>query len=585
VSADASAVGPPPADLRLVPGAVASWLAALLVLLVPGPTGWVVPAVTAAVALAAAVTVRPGARGTRRRTVGAVVLAAAACACATSVAAGWRSRSLHDGEVARLAADQASGRFEVVLTGDPQTVRSRVRGNALLAPRITATARLERADARGRVLVTRQPVLLVAPADGWSDLLPGQRLLVDGRLRPADRTDPLAAVLTIRGPPQRLGRPSWVQRAAGRVRSGLRAATSGLGAEDAALVSGLVDGDTTGLPDEASVDFRAAGLTHLMAVSGANLAIVALALLAAGRWCGLRGVTVPLVAGAGVVAFAVVARPEPSVLRAAAMALLVMAAGLRGSSATAGPAALSAATLGLLLADPWLALSAGFALSVAATAGLVLLAPGWRSRWSARAPRRLAEALAVALAAQVATAPVLALVSPQVSVVSVLANVLAEPAVPVATVLGALAAVAAPLAPWVAWALAHLAAVPVAWIAWVAAHAAALPFAAVSWPQGLLGALAMVLVLVVGRVALPHAFRHPRLAAALVAVGAVLVAGPVPVPGRTSWPPDGWLAVACDVGQGERSSSMSTRAPPSSSTRGPTLVRSTAASATSAYAR
>ena len=101
-----------------------------------------------------------------------------------------------------------------------------------------------------------------------------------------------------------------------------------------------------------------------------------------------------------------------------------------------GTRALGAATLGLLLVDPGLASAAGFALSVLATAGILLLAPRWRDALARWLPRWLAEAVAVPAAAQLACTPLVAAISGQVSLVAVLANLLAAPAVGPATVLG-----------------------------------------------------------------------------------------------------------------------------------------------------
>jgi len=147
-------------------------------------------------------------------------------------------------------------------------------------------------------------------------------------------------------------------------------------------------------------------------------------------------------------AFVVLARPSPSVLRAAVMGGIALVALATGSRRQALPA-LSAAVLVLLLLSPELAASPGFALSTLATAGLLLLAPSWREQleaWLPRwAPRWCADALAVPAAAQVACGPVIVAISGQVGLLAVPANLLAVPAVGPATVLGVLAAVLAPV--------------------------------------------------------------------------------------------------------------------------------------------
>ena len=130
-------------------------------------------------------------------------------------------------------------------------------------------------------------------------------------------------------------------------------------------------------------------------------------LLVLARWCRVRGRWLVLVAALGIVGFVLLARTEPSVLRAAAMGTVgLLAMGANGRRrATRG---LGVAVVVLLLVQPGLAVSAGFVLSVLATAGIVLLAPGWRDAMARWLPRWLAEAVAVPAAAQVACTPVVA---------------------------------------------------------------------------------------------------------------------------------------------------------------------------------
>jgi competence protein ComEC len=333
------------------------------------------------------------------------------------------------------------------------------------------------------------------------------------------------------------------------MRSGLREAATGLAPDPRGLLPALVVGDTRNLPPDLVTDLRSSGLAHLTAVSGANVAIVVTAAVLLARWGGVRGAAVPLLAIVSTAGFVLLARPDPSVLRAAVMgtvAVLAVAVGGRRP----GQAALFATVIGLLLVDPWLARSWGFALSVAATAGLLLLAPRWRERWSRRLPPPLAEAAAVAWAAQVATLPLSVALSGRVSLVAVPANVLAAPAVPPATVLGAAAAVISPVAPGPAHWLVWVAGLPTGWICAVARRASAWPMASVPWPDGALGTALVVAAL--GGVALAvtvlrRAPRSVRFVAALAAVALVAAA----LSGPLRWPPPGWLIVACDVGQGD----------------------------------
>jgi competence protein ComEC len=204
--------------------------------------------------------------------------------------------------------------------------------------------------------------------------------------------------------------------------------------------------------------------------------------------------------------------------------------------------------LALVLVQPVLARSWGFALSVAATAGLLLLLPAVRvrlARWPPmrRLPPVIVTALAVTITAQVSTAPLLLVMVGTVGWVAVPANLLAMPAVPIVTVLGLATAALGPLVPGIASMLGIVAAWPAGWIATVAQVGAALPGAQMS---GLALALAAagVVVLIVGR---GSAILRPVVALSLVVS---VLAVPFP-PSRRGWPPPDWLVIMCDVGQGD----------------------------------
>ncbi len=368
-----------------------------------------------------------------------------------------------------------------------------------------------------------------------------------GRLSAAEPGELTAAVLLVRGSPEVLSGPSAVQTVAGALRAGLREACDVLPPAERGLLPGLVVGDVSRMDDQVRQDFKTAGLSHLTAVSGANLAVVAGAALVIARLAGLPLAARAILAIIAMGAFAVVARPSPSVLRAIVMGI-VAAIALGTGRSRDGVAALSATVLGLILFDPGLARQYGFALSVFATGGILVLAPRWRDRMEGRMPRLIAEAIAVPAAAQVAVTPVLVLMSGQLGLAAVPANLLAGPAVAPATLLGFTASLIAPLHMGAAQALVHPAGLAVGWIIVVAERAAGLPAATVGWPGGLPGLAFLLTGAVVGWAVLRRrAWR--RVAAALAAGGllAVLVAGPVAAP----WPPPAWLLVACDVGQGD----------------------------------
>jgi competence protein ComEC len=549
----------PPADLRLVLPALATWAGAFA-----GTAAWRSPlsvGLVAAVSAGALVLSLLGAAGLAARARAGPAGRRPAALLATLLTVGAAAGGLAAGSLAVLAALQGpvdelaasratvSGRATVL--GDPVRPAATVAGSRRAPPLLVVPMRLEVVQARGRTVRVRSRVVGLLHGGAHraaAGLLPGQRVRVAGRLGPVRDGPPAAAVLRLTRPPEHVGRPPPLQTAAGDLRAGLRRAVVGLPPDERGLLPGLVLGDTSRLPPALQADFRTAGLTHLVAVSGANLAIVSGFVLLVGRWSGLRGRALPLLAAGSIAGFVVLARPEPSVLRAAAMgalALLALATGRRRRSL----AALAATVVVLLLVDPWLARSYGFVLSALATGALVTLATSWTGRWSsAGVPRPLAAAFAAPLAAQLVCAPVVVLLSDQVSLVAVPANLLAGPAVAPATVLGVLATVASAVHSGTAAGLAWLAGGFVWWIVHVARWSAGLPSAAVGWPGSLAGAALLGAATLVAVTAARSAGRRPVPAAACAVVLVVALVVPARAPG---WPPRDWVLAVCDVGQGD----------------------------------
>jgi competence protein ComEC len=234
--------------------------------------------------------------------------------------------------------------------------------------------------------------------------------------------------------------------AANALRSTTMRGAFGLQGADRALFAGFVLGDTRNIAATVRADFRGAGLSHLLAVSGANVAFV---LALAGpilRRCGMGSRAA--LGCAVVVVFAAATRFEPSVLRASVMALVAMAAMLAGRPVPA-LRLLALAVIALLLADPFLLHSIGFLLSVGATAGIACLSAPI-ARWL-RGPRWFRETLAVTLAAQVGVAPVMFPIFGSMPAITPVANLLAVPIAEPVTVYGLLVsfvvAIVAPLRP------------------------------------------------------------------------------------------------------------------------------------------
>ncbi len=516
-------------DLRMpVLGAV-TWLSAVAALQAPG---WLL--ITLGTAAAAYVGWRRW-RGRRLLTVLTWLVAGGGVAASSLL----RAQAVSDSPVAALADARAVVAVRLVVTSDP-VLRPGRRGDYAVV-----RARAVEVSGRGRVVRVRAPVLVLADA-GWAEVRLGSVVRATGRLQPA-RTSDLAGVLSPRGPPEQLDRPAVLLRGAAGLRASVRSAVAGQPSGPRALVPALVDGDESRISPTTAADFRTAGLTHLLAVSGTNLTLVVGSVLVLARWLGVRARGLLVVGAVGVVGFVLLARPEPSVLRAAVMGSVALV-GLGSQGRRRGPRTLGAAVLLLLLVDPWLAVAPGFALSVLATAGIIWLAPGWRDRMAQWLPRWVAEAVSVPLAAQLACTPLVAAISAQVSLVAVVANLLAAPAVGPATVLGLAGGVVG-----LGWAEAgRWVAAPAAWCAgWViavAGRSADLPVAAVGWSDGWLG----IGVLTVGclglAVVLGPVLRRPAVALGSSAILAVTMLVPLPSPG---WPPRGWVMVACDVGQGD----------------------------------
>jgi len=587
VAADDSPVELRRTDLRLAPAAAAAW----------GGCGWAVVAqppttfrwaagcavVTACLLLTrlllgAGFVSRRSSWALLDRTVATLSLAAVVAAIALT-SAGLQAQLRTAGVAGPLVSQGATVTVDAVVKSDPRLVRpkpGRQDGERWLV-RIEA----DTMTGRGRSGPVRTP-LAVLGGPLWSGVEPGQRLSSRGRLIASEPGDDVVALLLATGAPQVTGDPGPVLASAAFLREGLRQACSRLPPDARGLLPALVVGDTSSLPADLEADMRSTGLTHLSAVSGANFTILSGAVLLALTAAGTGRRTRLLAAAIAAVGFVVLARPEPSVLRAAVMGLVGLL-GLGASRRGGGAPALCVAVVVLCAVDPWMARALGFALSVLATAGLLLLARPWAQAMSPVLPRPVAVALAVPLAAQAVCGPVTVLIDPRVPLVAVAANVLVAPAVAPATVLGVVAVVLAPVWPQGAAAVAWVAGWSVRWIALVARAAADLPFAAVPWPAGPPGALLLAAtsaLLAIAAAALLHRFTVRRarpagthgsswwsrggggraaatgwIAAAGVLVLLAVVALAPPgvltrwVPG--GWPGTGWQVAACDVGQGQ----------------------------------
>lgn len=306
--------------------------------------------------------------------------------------------------------------------------------------------------------------------------LAGERLTVEGRLSPPPGDAPwliprhvVGRLSVTSADPLDAGSAPW--RAANRLRRLLMRGAEPLPEPTRSLYGGFVLGDDRGQPPEVVDDFRAAGLTHLLVVSGQNVAFVLVLaapltrrLRLAGRWTA----TLAIIGG-----FGVITRFEPSVLRASAMAAVAVTATLAGRPA-ATLRTLALAVTGLVLIDPLLVWSVAFQLSTAASLGIAVVGPWITGRMPG--PRWWRELSGVTLAAQLGVAPVLVPRFGGLPVVSLVANVLAVPVSGLVTTWGLPAGVVAgifgsPVADWLHVPTRWL----IDWVAGVARVSAALP--------------------------------------------------------------------------------------------------------------
>lgn len=477
-------------DVRLVPSAVTGWAVTAAGILWPVGSALasccaVLAAASGALCWYASRRVRPA---RRLRAVSAGLLGMGIVGAGFGLAIALRADA-----VGRHPITAAFGTSAPVTVTPSESPLSLGRGTLMFR----ATLQGLRDDAiSGRVVVFARASDFDSGSEA-GELMVGRPVRFTARITRPTRHDLTVAVLNATGRPS-MGRAGPVQRAAHVVRGQFAAAVRPvLPADQAAMLPALVLGDTSAVSADTGREFRAAGMTHLTAVSGANVTIVCAAVLFSARLIGPRAAA--CLAAVALVAFVIVVQPTASVLRAAVMGAIALAAMLSSRRRQAIPA-LSASVLGLMAFAPQLAVDVGFALSVVATAALVVIAPVWSRRMVGRGcPKLLADALAVAWAAQVVTAPLVAGISGRFSAVAVVANLLVAPVIAAITVLGSAAAVMVVAWPAGAQLLIRFTGPELWWVLRVAHWAAGMPGATVPVPAGVPGVLVVggVTVLVV----------------------------------------------------------------------------------------
>ena len=378
----------------------------------------------------------------------------------------------------------------------------------------------------------RSPARLISSEKEFKEILPGQIIVIQAIVQPS-KEGRVAALLINKGSLVVQSQPSRWARSLDRIRDGLRAA-SGTG-NSGALIPGMVLGDTSLQSATFKNEMRRSGLTHLVAVSGANFAIVSTFILYLMQFIFRK---IPLRLGATaifLIAFIALVRPSPSVLRAAAMAAVLLVAQGTHRGRDSLPA-LGFAIAAVVVADPWQVRDPGFALSVLATAGLLIAAPRLVEKFSSVMPKPLAIVIATPLAATLFCAPVIVAISGQLSLLSILANVLVAPAVAPITIVGFVSALISPALPSVSLLLLWLVKPLSAWVAWIASVIS--DYSVISLATG-----AKSFFLVASVIALGYFFNRK-----IVITGLLIL---IAISWLLRFPGGDWQVANCDVGQGD----------------------------------
>ena len=312
-------------------------------------------------------------------------------------------------------------------------------------------------------------------------------------------------------------KPNHWQKLLSNVRDGLRSRV-GVG-DGASLIPGMVLGDTTLQSSEFAEAMRRSGLTHLTAVSGANFAIVSVFLLWLMKWP-VRNLNLRLIITAlFLIAFIGLVRPSPSVLRAAAMSGVVLFAKLNRNRSDSIPA-LGFAIAVVVICDPWQARDPGFALSVLATTGILLISP----------KLKIPEFVAIPISATILCTPIIIGLSGYLSFASIPANILAAPLVAPITVLGFISAIFPPISPF-AIPVAKIFAILISKIAWTAS----------SFPVLNISAIIFLIILIIFIIFTTLKRRFLIYFALIFLI----------LTWFQRWPNVDWQIANCDVGQGD----------------------------------
>ncbi|WRS29365.1 ComEC/Rec2 family competence protein [Actinomycetaceae bacterium MB13-C1-2] len=492
-------------DLRVVVVACSAWLGTLLGLRlgpIESPVLGSRVSVMFAIATVVAFVISKGILGLDV----ALLIGASVVAAWISVLVAGSTASMFEGDpIQNVAAEQAYVRALVVVIGQPGPASSSWSTDTLvveLRTRAVCTSNVEDGSTECGV---PSSVRLWGEVSGGASLvdalIPGSTLLVGGISSKEDwLSPPIAARFKVTSYSVVEGAPRS-QLWAASLRRSMREATTATGVAGP-LISGMAIGDDALMSAELRESMLISSLTHLTAVSGSHIAI-SLALVSR-ILRGRRRLQATAVCSFLVLVIIVVG-PEPSVVRSVSMSgLAVWGTVRRRPSQPLG--LLAVVALASVLIDPWLAISIGFALSVSATAAIIVVAGPLERALVQSLPEEgvtnkmgslVAGTVSVAVSASSATVPILALLNPWLPLWGIVANLLVAPVVAPLTLLGLGAALASLFAPNLAGFLVKCAEPFADWLVIVATRTATLPLAKLPWPQGIGGLFLSVAVTIV----------------------------------------------------------------------------------------
>lgn len=446
------------------------------------------------------------------------------------------------------------------LISDP--VRSKVTSSLDLGTRDFGTFKLRVSEVKFRqqIYKLRTPIQVFISGEEFnrSKLLPpGTKLILIGKFKSTNSIRGVAGSLNLTEPIQIVDPPPRFQALATDFRAGLHNSMIGQDPDVAGLVPGLALGDTSHLTDQLAQDMKSAGLAHLTAVSGSNVSLLITIVIWFGRKFKLTKRVTYSSALAVLAIFVILVRPQPSVLRASVMGVIMVAALLSRSTKSPLPALFGSVII-LIFIDPWLAISYGFALSVCATAGLLLFAKSLLTSADHLLPRQIPKwlliSMAVTISAQIAVFPIMVGLGSPISLGSLPANLVSVPLAGPTMVFGILAALTAPVFFPLAQLFGWLAGLMASGIVWSAQIFANQDWLVIPWPGGLWG-VALALLTVIGLVhaksnwsKLSQLSRQNLFVTWLIFL---VLLWYQPLDTFKDWAPTNWQIVSCDVGQGD----------------------------------